>query len=346
MKRKLPLIGSTDAEHFCRWWDSSEHPGKQRLCDLYEVSYQMGKDYRSANRKVAVKEYELPPSPTLEDHFSAFKQIDKLVGYHHEVPFEWLYPIETSLPIGVVNTADWHLGEYGVAYDCLKADVGLMASEEGLYVNIGGDCYQNIIQPSKMGSSHNQQPISAQRGAYVLILKILLARTIAIGTGQHNYWQALLAGEDWDGELAKKLNVAYSKHAAIIHIKVGDFDYPLLRMHKTRFNSAFNLTHTCKQYQRMYFPQARIVVAEDKHIAAVEQSRYNDNECVYIRTGTYSVYDDFAQQNGFYGAYVANPMVVLYPNEDRLVAFNDFREGIIYLRAVRNGQLEFKEVKC
>ncbi len=345
MKRKLPKVNSPEAEQWCQWWDNSTNVGKLNLVSLYDVSYQQGKDFRSANRKVAVKEYELPPSPTLEDHFSAFKQIDKLNAYHQQVPFEWLYPISTSLPIGVCFTADWQMGQAGVDYSSLEEDIETMSKEDGFYVHIGGDCYENIIQPSKMGSSHNQQPIATQRGAYVQALQKLLPKTIAIGTGNHNYWQALLVGEDWDGELAKRLNVAYSKHGAVIHIKVGDFDYPVFRFHKGRFNSAFNLTHICQQYQRLYFPSARIVVAEHGHIAEIKQTRYNGNECGYIRTGTYATKDDFAEQNGFWGAYVANPMVVLYPNEDKIVLFKDFREGIIYLRAVRNGQLELKEVK-
>jgi len=49
------------------------------------------------------------------------------------------------------------------------------------------------------------------------------------------------------------------------------------------------------------------------------------------------VYDDYAQQNGFFGSHVCNPTVVLYPNEDRIVGFKDAREAVIYLRAVRNG---------
>ena len=112
--------------------------------------------------------------------------------------------------------------------------------------------------------------------------------------------------------------------------------YPELALHKGRFNSSFNLTHVCKQYQRMYMPDARIVTVEHQHIAAIEQARYNENECVYIRTGTYDVYDDYAQQNGFFGSHVANPTVIMFPHEDKLVPFKDMRVAAEYLRAVRN----------
>jgi hypothetical protein len=112
--------------------------------------------------------------------------------------------------------------------------------------------------------------------------------------------------------------------------------YPILRLHKGRFNSSFNLTHACKQYQRLHFPEARIIVVEHQHVAAIDSYRYNENECVAIRTGTYAVYDDYAQQNGFFGSHVCNPTVVLYPKEDKIVGFKDMHDAVTYLRAVRN----------
>ena len=125
------------------------------------------------------------------------------------------------------------------------------------------------------------------------------------------------------------------KHYGRVYWRVGDFVYPELALHKGKFNSSFNLTHTCKQYQRLHFPDARMVIVEHQHIAAVEQYRYNDKECAAIRTGTYAVYDDYAQQNGFFGAHVSNPAVVLFPHEDKLVAFKDFHDAIIYLKSIR-----------
>ena len=55
-----------------------------------------------------------------------------------------------------------------------------------------------------------------------------------------------------------------------------------------------------------------------------------------IRTGTYGVYDDYAQQNGYFGSHVCNPTVIMFPDRDKLVGFKDMKDAIIYLRAVRN----------
>lgn len=334
--RKLPSADTREAIVFCQFWDGHGHIEKLSLCRSYGISYQQGKDFRSECRKSELPpEYKQPKSDSWEDHLDAIRAMDKLIGYHQQTPTEITIDIPTDLPIGITKFADWHLGMFGVDYDSFEKDIEVVVKEPGLYCDIGGDGYQNIIQPSKLGSAHNQIPIAVQRGLFVLTLKRLKEKIKTIRTGNHNYWTTLAEGEDWDGELAKRMKLVYMKHFAKIYWKIGNMVYPELALHKGRFNSAFNLTHSCKQYQRLYFPEARIIVIEHQHIAGVEQYRYNDNECVAIRTGTYAVYDDYAQQNGFFGQHVSNPLVVMFPDHDHIVGFKDMYDGIIYLRAVR-----------
>lgn len=271
----------------------------------------------------------------LADHFKALREMDELVAYHQQTPTEISIEIPTDKPIAICNSADWQIGQPGVDYKQLEKDIETWATTDGLYNALGGDIKENLIQPQKMGSSHNQSPIVVQRATQVLAYKRLAPRNLYVSTGNHDYWSALMVGEDWDAELAQRMKLVYTQHAARIYLKVGKREYPILRMHKGKFNSTFNPTHACKQYQRLHFPDARIVVIEHQHIGAVEQYRYNERECVAIRTGTYCVYDDFALQNGFFGSHVCNPTVVLYPNEDRIVPFKSQADALIYLKAVR-----------
>jgi len=276
-----------------------------------------------------------PVSPDWDEHFDVIKREHKLISYHHHSPTELFIEIATDKPIAIINTADWQLGQNGVDYESFGEDVREWEKTDGIYLNIGGDGYQNIIQSSKIGSSHNQTAVSVQKGFYVLTLKKLLHRILCLGTGNHNYWTTMADGEDWDGELAKRINVVYTKHLARIDLKVGQQIYTILRLHKGRFNSSFNLTHSAKQYQRSHCPEARIIVIEHHHAPAIEQYLYNEKECVAIRPGTYAVYDDYALQNGFYGQAIANPTVVLFPDRDKLVGFKNQEDAFIYLKAVR-----------
>jgi hypothetical protein len=280
-------------------------------------------------------DYQLPPDSTWEEHLEAIKATNKIVSFHNQVPETINIRYDTKLPIGLVFSSDWQLGQFGVDYHAFQEDMNTIATEPGLYIDIGGDLRQNIIQSSKIGSSHNQAPISVQNGLVVLTLKKLIDRINSVRTGNHDYWSASLTGEDWLGETLKHLKLRYAKHGTRINLQVGNQIYPYMARHVGKYNSSFNLTHMNKQEQRINYPWARFTVFEHQHLASMEQYRYAGQECVAIRTGTYAVYDDFAEQWGFYGAHVCNPTVVLFPNEDRIVGFKDMHDAIIFLRAVR-----------
>ena len=334
--RLFPKVGSKEARQWCDRWDLGTHLEKLSLCEDFGAAYGTAKNFRVFNRAKLVKpDYKLPPDSTWQEQIDVLVELNKLIAVHQERPTEISLVIPTTLPVAVTFFADEHIGAFGVDLPALKRDWAIVKEEPGLYSFQGGDGYHNIIQASKVGSSHNQAPISVQKAVYVNMLRDNKEKILCMGVGQHNYWTALLEGEDWDAELAQRLKIVYTKHGARINLKVGKVVYPILRLHKTQFNSAFNLTHTCKQYQRLHFPEARIIVAEDKHVADIEQYRYNEEECVAIRTGTYATYDDYAQQSGFFGSHVCNPTVILYPNQDKIVGFKDMHDAIIYLRAVR-----------
>jgi len=336
-EKVMPDPGTQKAENFMRLWDNGTHQDKLDLCDLVGISYQRAKHVIGTYRNIEIPTDidDIPKDMSWDDQLEIIKNMDKLIGITTRTPTEVVIEIKTDLPIGVTDLSDIHTGEYGVEYDSLRKDVMVIRDEPGLFCEVGGDGYSNIIQPSKIGSSHNQIPITVQRGFFVMMIKQLIKKVKVMRTGNHNYWSTMAVGEDWENELAKRLKLLYMKHFGKIYWKVGDMVYPELVMHKGRFESSFNLTHSCKQYQRLYFPDARIIKIEHKHVADMEQYRYNEHECVAIRTGTYAVYSDYAQQNGFFGAHVCNPTVVMYPHEDRLVGFKDMKEAIIYLRAVR-----------
>jgi len=292
--------------------------------------------YRKASNYEGVlpPSYQFPKSASFEEHIGAMQQMDRLVAFHQRTPSKITIEVKTSKPVVRGVSADWHLGMFGVDLASFKADTYYIRDEPLIKINTGADAYHNIIQPSKMGSGHNQTPISVQKGLYVLTLEMLKDKIDTIRTGNHNYWDALQTGEDWDMEITRKIKLVYLKHYAVVYYKVGKMVYPWLMMHKSRYNSSFNLTHNCKQNQRIYHPDARVVIAEHQHVAAVEQYRYNEKECIAIRPGTYAVYDDYAQQNGYFGAHVCNPAVVMFPNEDKLVGFKDMRDAVTYVKGL------------
>jgi len=336
VERKLPLKGTPQAQELLRLWDTSTHYQKLDLCNAMGFSYQRAKHVIPAYRlTLPVAEVEIDKDVPWEEQIRIFKEMDRLVGLHHVAPTEVTIQIKTELPIALVSSADWQLGQPGVDYDSFQSDMEFIRDEPGFRVDIGGDAWENIIQASKVGSSHNQIPIAPQVGLYSQTLKMLQPKINTVKTGNHQYWTVSLTGEDWLKEKTREMRLVYTKHGARINLWVGDILYPYASRHIPRFNSVFNPTHSNKQHQRLDFPWARFTVFEHHHVASVEQYRYNGMECAAIRTGTYAIYDDRAQQFGFFGAHVCNPTIVLFPKEDKLVAFKDMRDAAEYLRYVR-----------
>lgn len=338
---KFPEVGTKEFNDIKTRYEVGE--SVKTIADSYDVSPRTIKDHMSYNQikrqnAQVTTNYTLEPDASWEDHIRIIKEMNSLVARHQKIPTELDIHYKTDLPIGLAFSADWQLGQFGVDYESFEDDINLFATEPGLYIDLGGDIVSNIIQASKIGSSHNQTPIPVQLGLTVLTLKKIAHKCNTVKTGNHDWWSTTLTGEDWLGETVRRLKLIYIKHGARVNLKIGNQEYPYYARHVGRFNSSFNPTHSNKQEQRMNFPWARFTVFEHHHVADVESYRYDGKECAAIRTGTYAVYDDHAQQWGYYGAHVCTPMIVMFPNEDRLVAFKNLRDGVDFLRYARSGK--------
>lgn len=318
---------------FFEEWKYADHQHKTTaMVEAWGASYGTMANWFSQAADIILPEHEIPYG-TLEEHFAAFIENDRLASYHQKIPSELTIKIKTDKPIVIAESADWHIGMNGTAYVQLLDDINWMASTDPklFKVLIGGDTLHNIIQQSKMGSSHNQQYICSQKAAFYQILERLGEHILAMGTGNHNFWSALLTGEDWDMETAHRLRLIYLKHRAYIRLVIGEMDYPIIWMHKGKYASGFNPTHSNKQYQRLYYPDARIIIKEHTHKADMETYEYHNRQCVALIPGSYAVDDDFAQSEGYAPCVPHNPAVVLWPKCDKLLSFFDMRDAYDYV---------------
>lgn len=343
----LPKLGTKEWDDEVEFYKSSTH--EQRIKRAQELNYININCYSTKMNQRGIHlpkekpmppvtiDYEIPPDATWAEHLRVMRAMNSLVAYHQKIPTEISIHYDTKLPMCLVQSADWQLGQFGVDYEAFETDIKAIIKEPGVTLDVGGDAWQNIIQASKIGSSHNQTPIPVQLGLTALTLKKLDdAKSLnSVRTGNHSHWSTMLTGEDWLGEKCKQLHLVYTKHGARINLKIGQQEYPYMARHIGRYNSSFNLTHSNKQEQRLNYPWARFTVFEHQHVADMEQYRYDSKECVAIRTGTYAIYDDHAQQWGFYGAHVCNPAIVLFPDKDKIVGFKDMYDAFVYLRQVR-----------
>src|SRR5690606_15466079 len=82
---------------------------------------------------------------------------------------------------------------------------------------------------------------------------------------------------------------------------------------------------------------ADVVVLAHLHFADLQQqSRGRNERTIWLRSGTYKTgFDDHAARYGFSGGDPSMPMVVFWPNTKRMVPFGDFKDGLGYLKFLR-----------
>ena len=236
--------------------------------------------------------------------------------------------IRSKWPVIIVSSADWHIGDLGVDYEQLDADVEIWNRTPGLYVLGGGDGVNNPIKPNR--GEHDDIGIESAWGLYIAVLTKLKDHLLGIGSGNHDGWTKDSAGIDEVSRIAETLRIRYLNSSGFIDLKVGRQTYEIFRTHKTSFNSRFNPTHGLKQMRRINGWTWDVGIAEHSHVSALEEYELNGQKIIIMKPGSYKTYDEFARSNGFFGVTISNPAVVFWPDQRKLVGFRDYHEAIEY----------------
>lgn len=244
--------------------------------------------------------------------------------------------INTDRPIGLMFWADWHIGEPGTDYECLSEDIDIVRTIPNLYTYIGGNMltWFSKVFGSPASGGINQFPPDLQIKFFEkCVQRIGMEKIVAMGVGAgcHEDWNRVATGYDIMGDIAKRCGVIYTQQGGMLQLTVGEQLYKIFRVHRSRFNSSFNLTHTVKRLWEFAPEDFDIGVSEHKHESTFEPFTRHGNEKLAIRTGTYNVGDDFARKFSIFGMRPEHPCVVLYPNKKRMIGFPNISDCVQFL---------------
>lgn len=270
----------------------------------------------------------IPNDVSFEELLASMKSANDIVKKLVHKTTQASASIETSNPVMIVFSSDWHLGGIGTDYNAFEKDIYTIKNTPNLFVYLGGDYMDNYIQASKMQASMNQEGIARQRTLTLGAIDLIKDKIIALGTSCHQIWNEKLTGIDEVASWAKNIKVLYTGYGGTLNLKVGTQEYEIFRRHKYRFNSQYNVTHSVKQLLRMGLSDADVLVLEHWHVPAKEEFFWKDRKRIAIRTGSYKIYDEFASENGLFGAQSAAPTIILWPNEKKIIAFLDMYDAI------------------
>lgn len=252
----------------------------------------------------------------------------------------WLAP-ENDLPVGVVFSGDWHCGSRGVWYSRLLADLDLLRTTPGLYGVHMGDAHEGVSVHSKANPAlYTGLFNSADEQELFVRLRVKQAgnKWLAWLSGNHDEWIAKHAGLSRINRLAGELQIPhFGEGGGTIFAHVGSHRYAI----GVRHNHAGKALNTTNPQRRMFdeWPEW-----ENLHVATIAHFHFNDMQvasrkskrCVYLRCGTYKLHDAYAKAGGFTPEY-GTPMVVLYPDMEKVLAFrgDDIEDGLRFLATER-----------
>ena len=254
--------------------------------------------------------------------------------------------IDTDLPIGVALTSDWHIGPVGTALTALDADIDYMLTVPRLYAYVGGDGAHNMILSTMahFGSYDGDMRIDDQHILYQRFLEKLKPILLAVGDGNHS-WTTQVADANRVAEICKQLRVVYTGMGGIVRLVVGKVTYVIYRVHKSRYNSSFNLSHAVKRLWEFAPTDFDVGVIEHSHQPTIEPFTRHGVTKIAVRTGTYLTDHAIKGENMTHWKQ-GTPVVVFDPHERRMTPFMDLQSADTFLRGTELDRSSVYHQEC
>lgn len=247
--------------------------------------------------------------------------------------------IETEKPICLIFSSDVHFGSIFTDYDMLIEIWKTILTTPNTYLAINGDFIDNfeLPVPKLLLAGINSQliPPVLQRRFYIDYLESLVEenKIIAMTLGNHEEF----AGLEVYSQIYDRINIGLNR--LMVNMLVGDEEYKIALIHKSRFNSVLNPVHSSLRELHLNYPFVDVVVTSHTHIPSLQTYPYPKNEkgheIVYlIKTGSLKNKDTYTYKffNHYAVSQISTPAIVFYPNVKKMVGFHDFRDAINFLK--------------
>jgi len=294
----------------------------------------------------AAKDVEDDGVPVLEwlAHLSERRELEMREFPQHDVLDVW---IKTDTPVGIIFSADWHLGSVGVDYERYVADLEfLLAHPDDLKIITVGDLIDNFVR-FRSAEAVLQQIASPKLQVQLLrkIADALVAsgQFLAAGWGNHDVTRdEQIIGHSPVAQLLAK-RVAYFDGKGLIILRVGPsrekaVKYTIQLVHKPPGKSMYDPNWGGKKLYRTKFPADISVTAHLHKPAWQVDSHYEEarglgfhfgGRRISIACGTYKTDDPYARRYYTEGR-IGAPTVLLWPDHHRMEVFGSAEAAMVF----------------
>lgn len=289
-------------------------------------------------RQVQNELFDVPPAPDLgisdEEFWEQMKERSKEYIEKFREENKITINITDNKYIGIFPFADSHFGHEGVDYEQAERDAKIIHNSEFLRMVLGGDITDNFILSNIPEAIINATTSPKQQVKLVRhFLDMANPKNILCGiSGNHDLRTKKVSGLDFNCNLMKQFNIRYSPYQFQMNIKFpSGVEYKGSILHRFRFNSQLNLTHTAKRYLELMQPDNDFVIICHNHEFATEAINRQGRRRILVRPGSYKISDPYAREWGFEHARADIPVLIFNPFERRIDHKNDILGASQYL---------------
>ncbi len=258
---------------------------------------------------------------------------------HDPLNVQFHVEIQDDRPIGLVGTGDWHVGHESVDYARLRDTLIRAANTDGVFFLGTGDYFDNYkagsgrvsngLYNSAMPSPEFQQ-LAAQ-----YLLDLCADKMIGMVAGCHLDWTFQASGTHVVDELAASIGAISMRHGGMINLNVGNEEYRILLRHKFGGTTHYAARKAFDEYP---VEEMDIVFLGHYHFNELIEFSRRSRDRIFLRTGGWKEDDEYGQKIGGYKGDPGMPLVILYPNERKMVPFHgdNLEAGLELLTSLRN----------
>ena len=178
-----------------------------------------------------------------------------------------------------------------------------------------------------------------QQRVWEALLSKLGPKLLGLTLGCHLDWDFYRSGHDPLAGVCEKLNVPNFGHGAAVSVTVGTQKYSGLIRHRLPGESALSTTNPQRRATNEY-PTSDpfdFIALGHRHFNDLQVRSVSGQQRVWLRSGSYKVWDRYAQSLGGYVGEPGVPVLILYPQTRKMLAFwgGHLTEALEYLRWLR-----------